>query len=136
MTVRVAPAFAALASLACLAAPIAALAAEHVAPAPPASTRRTAPVGAHVANIIGSCSLDRSACVDYEGALGLDPKERCEEGKKLWRDQPCPTGRLVATCTRVEAAGFAHTRSYLPVTVEVARAACRAGDGNFQAKKP
>ena len=100
------------------------------------ATKRTAPEGRHLANLIGSCSLDRTACVDYEGSLGLDPKERCEEGKRLWRDTACPTLRLVATCTRVEAAGFSHTRSYQPVTLEVARAACQAGGGNFQPKRP
>jgi hypothetical protein len=101
-------------------------------PASAEPTRRTAPVGVHVANLIGSCVLDRAACVDYEGPLGLDPKERCEQARRRWNDTPCAGGRLVGTCTRVEGAGFSHTRSYAPVTLETARAACRGGDGNFQ----
>jgi len=104
------------------------------APAAAAPTSRRAPVGDKTANLIGSCTMDRSACVDYEGPLGLEPKERCEQGRKLWRDTACSGSRLVGTCTRVDGAGFTHTRSYAPVTVAAAQAACRAGDGNFQAK--
>jgi hypothetical protein len=99
---------------------------------PPISTAEPAPSGVapppSTVQIVGSCTVGKGTCVDYEGTFagGAGPA-RCRKAKGTWSDDACPTERRVGTCRQRETGSDDRTltRSYQPATEKGAKAACR-----------
>lgn len=114
------------ATLLTAAAPKAGLAPRPSAAAEPAPSGVAPPSDDAV--IVGSCRLSREQCVDYEGSFaGGEAQARCQRARGTWRDEPCPAGDRIGTCT-VRDTGTDNrvlTRFLRPATEKVARAECK-----------
>jgi hypothetical protein len=86
----------------------------------PAATRK----------LVGSCRFPRT-CADYDDARE-DAKRRCEAFGAVWKNEPCPSANLVATCINAWSEGRSLTRFYAPTTQAEAKALCDSGKGQLR----
>jgi hypothetical protein len=99
---------------------------KHMEPPPPPPSQLEP--AAEAAKLVRSCQVSAKSCLEWEGTFaGVDLKARCKKLKGAWSEGGCPTDQRIGSCTQREPSSDDRTvtRSYSPVKLEEAKAACQ-----------